>query len=170
MRIKRRSFTLIEGLLVLFLLGFVAFIVGIKIQGSRDSERFKGAVHTLVDRLRLSQELMMLGIDVTCNIEKEARCYKVQILPLQGDASFSLIEKASPLKGIDSIEFLSDEGVGLDLQFISKGCRMPKGTLIVKHKDDEKRIVLPGYPSFIRYDGQKRREEPKFRSEELYPL
>lgn len=174
---KSRSlpFTLLECLLVLFLLSSVAFVVGMRIKGSQESERFKGAAHALLDRLRLSQELMMLGSDVTLKISHEEGFYRLSLLPMQGshELKLSLIGKGSRLKGVDRIEFISDEpkmGEDIELAFVSKGCRMPKGTLLLSNRGEEKRIALPGFPSFVRYEGAKPLRQLSYRSEELYPL
>jgi hypothetical protein len=125
-----------------------------------------------VDRLRLSQELMMLGSDVTLKVAREGQVYKLHMLPMQGakELNFSLIKKGRTLKGIDHITFISDETKDdIELSFVSKGCRMPKGSLMLTHGDETKEIKLPGFPSFIKLRDHNVQTDLFYTSEELYP-
>jgi hypothetical protein len=71
--IKRLHFTLLEILVVIFLLTTVAGFIGIHIKGAYEEQQFMTETESMIDHLQLAQDLMLiLDTDVYFHIVQEA--------------------------------------------------------------------------------------------------
>ncbi len=175
MRTTIRAFTLIEMLLVLLLLSTAAAVVGIQIKGARDEEAFRSASLAFLERVRLSQELMMLGQDVRLEVAKE-KGHRLKILYLNGDDQHKdiLVERGNLIRGLGEVSFYNETEDqlffdDLKLEFLSKGALMPKGWITLKKDSLEKQLYLPGFPAFLAFDRAPKEMNLNYTSEELYP-
>lgn len=154
---KCRQFTLIEMLVVITIIALIAGVVGINSQKALNEQRFQSEVATLVDRLRLAQDLMLLvDADVHFKIEANENAIKYWI---ETEKQFSpqfdtFIKKVSVLKAIHHVAHpLGKDGV-IDLKFLSKGSVISSGNLqlsTVYNSDNFliANIPLNGHPSPI---------------------
>lgn len=163
---KNLKFTLVELLLVISILLMVAGMVGYNIRRAFFEQRFRAEVATVVDTLRLAQDLMLLlnsdvhvlfaddpagGIRYWIEVEK----------PLAASWDRELKRKRPNLKAIHLVEL--DDRVSaikvkdkLDIMFLSGGSVMSKGVLRLFTSDEKDRegvlknyICLMGYPKPI---------------------
>lgn len=157
---KRRPVTLVELLLVLMVLTMVGGLVAINIRRAYQEQAFRAEVATVVDSLRLAQDLMLiLDSDVhvyfAANpqgilswVETEKR--------LTPNWERELKRKRTLLKAIHLVEMEQKEAI-LDVQFLSGGSVMSKGVLGLYSSSNKfqpgvfvSSICLPGIPQPIR--------------------
>lgn len=157
---KRRNLTLIEVLLVLSIIVMLGGVVGINVRGAMAEQNFRNDVQTVVEQLRLSQELMLIaGIDVEVS-------FKAGVMYFHSEDKIDpridrTIKKAIPLKHI--VELTLDGQPDPKIAFMSRGSVMTAGTLILKSKNEEKRIIaFLGAPGPIQAGTSNTKEHPSW--------
>lgn len=166
LKARKRTFTLLELMIVLMILALTLGVVGINVGRAVREQRFRSEVDRVVDKLRLAQELMLIGnvgVDVVFEKVKEGVDFRLEVDgPLTKAWKAEVERPLSPLKAIHWVEF--DETVPrvaapegrLQLQFLSRGSVMSKGLLRLStsERDDDfgtltRYICLSGYPRHI---------------------
>lgn len=184
-RIRRTYFTLLELLVVLFILSFGVVLTGVKLKEAYEEQRFSSECQIVLDQLRLAQDLMLLldadvAVKLTHDPEtKQVNC-SVEVEKPLGGAWTKLIERKHTFSSIRSYQFEENRSDPLLLHF-SLGV-MSQGQLIlteaakgdqIEEKHQKKMIELLGYPSPIEFAGLASQEiKKKDRIEEsqlLYP-
>lgn len=164
---RRRFITLIEFLLVIALLMVVAGLVGLNIRRAFVEQSFRSEVSSVVDTLRLAQDLMLiLNSDVHMLFQDDpvrGIRYWIEVeKPLPSNWDRELKRKRPLLKQVHLVEM--DDKVSvievqdkLDIKFLSGGSVMSKGVLSLYSDDNKNRegvlvssICLKGIPSPIR--------------------
>lgn len=178
--IRKSCFTLLELMVVLFIISFGVVLTGVKIQDVYQEQRFLSETQQVLSHLAMAQDLMLImDTDVKVHFSPEKKNHNIEVWleiekPL--DESWArLVERKLPLSAIRSIEFGGATTKELTLQF-SFG-KMSKGELILIEGDNprdknrkEFAIDLVGYPSPIRKKNGELKEESKTeKSELLYP-
>lgn len=164
MLFRRSFFTLIEMMIVLIIVSVVGGVVAISVNTAINQQRFRTEVSTILDQLRLAQDLMLTMGDVHLKFEEERESKAIVFwldfdFPLAPEWEKELKRKHKNLKAIHRVDF-KDKGQTpqtrgiLDLQFLSGGSVMSQGTLIVStastHETEStltRYICLPGYPT-----------------------
>lgn len=181
--IRRRYITLVELLIVIFVLAMAVGVIGFNIHRALREQHFKTEVELVVDYLRLAQNLMLIMNADTHVVFKSAENEKANLMTLEVDGNISdpLIKlvalKPKRLEYIYLIEFYDknkthNEPGKIDVKFISKGSVMSKGVmhLATNEKSDERGaiaryICIPGYPKPI-YSTLKKDEDPACKEKE----
>lgn len=162
-RYTRLRFTLLEMMVVLFLLSIALAVVGIQISRFLNEQRFLNDVNHIVRQLQTAQDFMLvLDTDVNVKIvyNHESKGFEAGIL-LEKKALKSwrsIVERPAPLlKSIEAVDFESAAGpnehgtdrVGITIRFPAGGVNMSAGTLILSGTSSnlKQKIVLRGYPS-----------------------
>jgi prepilin-type N-terminal cleavage/methylation domain-containing protein len=156
--LRRSYFTLIEMMIVLAVILFVAGSVGINVIKAVKQERFYSGVALIADKLQLAQDLMLLlGADVVVKLqkapEKEGAIYCIiEIEQSVSDTLTRFLNRSSLIEGVSSFSFeessyrfLSDN---VQLKFMSSGTVMSKGMLLLfsQEKKLKEEILLTGNP------------------------
>lgn len=157
--VKSSYFTLLELLIVLFIISFGVLLTGVKLKEAYEEQRFFSEAQQVLSHIAMAQDLMLImdadvqvklahdpeTRQVTCRLEIEK--------PLE-DAWARMIERNLILTAIHSFEFEKGGENPLTLNF-TLGC-MSQGTLtLFEGKQDDARrsekrlfkIELAGYPS-----------------------
>jgi prepilin-type N-terminal cleavage/methylation domain-containing protein len=157
---RRCYFTLLELMIALAVIGSVAGIIGINANKAMRQQRFRAEVSTVVQQLRLAQNLMLvLNQDVKIHFAKDARTgaytHKMSLqCPLESPWEKELLRTPAPLREIVDIKF-SPSGKGsankgpndFELLFLSGGAVMSQGVIELDSRGGEKRtIFLQGAP------------------------
>jgi type II secretory pathway pseudopilin PulG len=181
--VKKSYFTLLELLIVLFIISFGVILTGVKIKEVYREQRFLSAAHQVLNHLAMAQDLMLImDTDVQVKIapdqEKEHLTIWLEIEKPIEEPWARLMERKLSLAAIQSFEFEGSRKKELTLQF-SLG-QMSKGTLILFEEEQGKghrsekrefKITLLGYPSPIGAPEKVIEEQKKSeRSELLYPV
>ncbi len=180
MRFKRNHFTLLEILVVLFLLTLGLALTGVKVKEIYREQQFLSESHQILSHLRMAQDLMIImDTDVDVHFLADKKGEKIDFWlevekPLV-DHWARLVERKLSVRAIQSIEFQGNKDDEMILHF-SLG-KMSKGILQLteKEKNEQKRkhflIKLLGYPSNLQEtkEGQEEGAETN-RSELLYPV
>lgn len=181
--VKKSYFTLLELLIVLFIISLGIILTGVKIKEMYGEQRFLSETQQVLSHLAMAQDLMLImDTDV-----------QVKIAPAKGNGQMHLwlevekpieepwarlIERKLPLVAIQSMEFEESAVKDLTLQFAFG--RMSKGKLILfegeqnktKHTDQRQfEIELLGYPCPLGVKKKESKEQTKSeKSESLYPV
>jgi type II secretory pathway pseudopilin PulG len=178
--IRKSHFTLLELLIVLFIISFGIILTGVKIKDLYQEQRFNSETQQVLSHLAMAQDLMLImDTDVHVKFAPDPEeSEKIQLWleiekPLKKGWA-SLIERKISLAAIKSIEFERRRGSELTLQF-SLG-KMSEGELVLlaekegKGKDSKQReakIDLVGYPRPIRIKGTATEENREVRKNEV---
>jgi hypothetical protein len=139
---KRRQLTLIEVLIVLSIVVMLGGVFAFNIRGPLEDQYFKNDVQKVVERLRLSHQLMLLGpADVELAFNERTMTFKSDD---KLDPRINMmVKKEVILKNIDSITLNGHPNP--TFLFKSQGSVVTHGTLILKaFNGDTRRIVLNG--------------------------
>lgn len=183
MQIVRKScFTLLELLIVLFIISFGMILTGVKIKEVYQEQRFLSEAQRVLSHISMAQDLMLImDADVQVKFGPDPETKKMQVwLEIEKPLEKSwarLIERKLSLAVIQSLEFDEKTEKELTLQF-SLG-HMSKGKLILFEGEQdqgdrsEKRqfeIDLLGYPSPLGVKMANLKEQTKSgKSKSLYP-
>lgn len=139
---KKRSLTLIEMLLVLFLLGTVASVVGFSTLSVLQEEKLNAGKSLFEKRLSFSHELMLMGIDHKLLISSTDKGVDVVMDPERKQLchAFPQALQVTHLKGIEKL-LLDGEPVS-ELLFVSKGLTVPRGECVLQIGKKQKRFSL----------------------------
>lgn len=180
--VRKSYFTLLELLIVLFIISFGIVLTGIKIKDVYQEQRFMSETQQVLSHLAMAQDLMLiLDTDVEVKVapdkENDQILMWLEVEKPVEKAWARLIERKIPLKAIQSLEFQGKASKELSLQF-SLG-RMSKGILTLYEgeqgkshhkKQREFEIELLGYP-YPMGSKQKAFDQTKSdKSELLYPV
>lgn len=178
---RKSCFTLLELLIVLFIISFGIILTGIKIKDLYREQRFLSEAHQVVNHLSMAQDLMMImdtDVQVKFAPDKESKHLQVWLeVEYPVDEPWDrLIERKLTLTAIQSLEFDGRSTKDVVLQF-SFG-KMSQGKLILFGEEEkqtkEKRefeIELLGYPTPLGTQAAKAQEKTKSaKSELLYPI
>lgn len=175
--IKKRFVTLVELLIVIFVLAIAIGVIGFNINRALREQHFKTEVDLVVDYLRLAQNLMLMMNADAHVVFKASEDGKSNLMSLEVDGNLNdpllkvVTKKPKKLEHIYLIEFYDlnkthNEPGKVDVKFISKGSVMSKGVmhLSTNEKNDtkgaiERFICLPGYPKPL-YSTNKEKEDP----------
>lgn len=165
--VKKPCFTLLELLIVLFIISFGVILTGVKVNGIYREQRFLSETQQVLSRLAMAQDLMLISdADVQVKIAPDADS-QLQVW-LEVEKPFEepwarFIEKKLTLQAIRSFEFQENHGKELSLRF-SFG-RMSKGTLTLyegeKNSSSEgraARIELTGMPRPLKIKSGEEKE------------
>ncbi|WP_068468574.1 pilus assembly FimT family protein [Candidatus Protochlamydia phocaeensis] len=180
MRIVRQPcFTLLELLIVLFILSLGLALTGVKLKEAYDEQRFASEVQQVLDRLRMAQDLMLImNADVQVCFSRNAKTKQIECKldiekPIK-DGWANLIERPLALSAIRSYQFNGSQDDPLILRF-SLG-KMSQGQLTLLEASEAKEarkdfIELPGYPSPLVRGGRRIKEKERSEeSQQLYPI
>lgn len=156
---KQQSFTLLEILIVITILGLIAGLIGVNMYKVTRQQKFQQEVDLVVNKLRLAQDLMLIfhgdvhvkfsereddkGIDLTLILDHEVPNPFSQQL----QQPYKLTSIYSP--------YLDGSGSPIDIKFLSNGSVMTKGELSLSSSSSNRKIAitryinLPGYPAPI---------------------
>jgi len=179
--VRKAPFTLLELLVVLFIISFGVILTGVKVKDLYQEQRFFSETQQVLSHLTMAQDLMLImDTDVQVHIapdkkEKQLKMWLEIEKPLE-ERWARLVERKIPLTAIRSLEFKGRPVKELKLQF-SLG-KMSKGELVLFEGEQNKtegkkefKIKFLGYPSSF---GDKKitpGEQGKMeRSELLYPV
>lgn len=179
--VRKSFFTLLELLIVLFIISFGVILTGVKIKDIYREQRFLSEAQQVLSHLSMAQDLMLImDTDVLVHFASDKKDKQLQVWleiekPLEKGWD-RLMERKLSLTAIRSLEFDGSLTQELTLQF-SLG-KMSKGKLILfeeeKKRSQEKKefeIELVGYPSPIGNKKVAQREQAKSsKSELLYPV
>lgn len=175
LKAHRRFATLIETLLVIFILGLLLGLVGINVNKAVHEQRFKTEVALVVNSLRVAQYIMLiLDNDVHVKFKKKEKSISMEIeatCPLKGWDKILLAPRE--LYTIHVVNFkdrLVDKPAkpgSVDIRFLSNGYVMSQGILRLatteasdSDKGLESFICLPGYPATLS-SAEQRPDEPE---------
>lgn len=178
--VRKSFFTLLELLIVLFIISFGVILTGVKVKDLYREQRFLSEVQQVSSHLSMAQDLMLImDADVFVYFSpKEDKQLQVWLeieKPLEKPWA-GLVERKLSLTAIRSAEFGENPNKEFILQF-SLG-KMSKGTLVLfeeeqnRSQDDKKfEIELVGYPSPIggKKVAEKDQTKSNNKSELLYP-
>lgn len=185
MRVLRKSyFTLLELLIVMFLLAFATALTGIKIKQAYDEQRFLSEMQQVVSHLQMAQDLMLVlqaDTKVLFTRDRQNNTYTYRISS-DNKLNNAILDKDHVLTSIRAIEFEGytpkEEGA-IAIDFFSRGMAMSSGRLIFSDQEGSPRegnshqIVLLGYPHFLASEKYQKnvRARPSRSNlgEELYP-
>ena len=179
--VRKSHFTLLELMVVLFIISLCVVLTGVKIKDVYQEQRFLSETQQVLSHLSMAQDLMLImDTDVKVHFAPEKKSGKIEVWmevekPIV-DAWARLVERKLPLTAIGSIEFDGRSEKELTLQF-SLG-KMSQGNLILFEGDNSKNknkkefeIVLLGYPTPLGNKKAALNERRKSeRSEQLYPV
>ena len=171
--VRKIYFTLLELMIVLFIMGIGASLTGVKIKEIYKEQRYLSEIQQLASHLQMAQDLMLImRKDVTFEILRDPTgiiTYKLNVdthLPI-GWAK--IIQKQYWLKSVGRLNFegqsTHDTG-GIILKFLSRGMAMSRGRLIFfktgsespssgEQQDGPHQIILLGRPHFIESGSRK---------------
>ena len=185
--VKKSCFTLLELLIVLFIISFGVILTGVKVRNLYLEQRFLSETQQVLSHLSMAQDLMLImDADVKVKIAPDRESRQL-LMWLDVEKPFEerwgrIVERKIPLSAVQSFAFESSNDKDLTLLF-SPG-KMSKGTLTLyegkndSHLDDKRKfmIELAGYPKNIKgtniEDKERKNHEKDLadKSEILYPL
>ena len=188
MKSVRRTFTLIEMMIVFALISVIAVVVGVNIQQLLAEQRFKTSAASLLDRFQMAQQLMIiLDSDVKVQISKDRDGIWKAIVSVEKNLSGAMkeaLEKNPELTNVQSIGFFDPNGRLIDdeilIQFSSLTQTISRGVLVLSAYDtiDEegplrRMITFTGIPRPLqlseRAEVNRSEQEYFIESDELYP-
>lgn len=184
MVIRRKiHFTLLELLVVFFIISLGMVLTGVKVKEVYQEQRFLSETQQVVNHLAMAQDLMlMMDTDVHIKFASDRKTNQIQLWlevekPLE-EHWIRLIERKIPLTAIQAIAF--DQSAVKDLSLRFSFGKMSQGKLMLfegKHdsssQSDQRQfeIVLQGIPGF--FGLKKQPSENQTLSEKsalLYPI
>lgn len=172
--LKKAHFTLLEVLIVLFILGIGAALTAIKIKDVYQEQRFLTEVQQITGHLQMAQDLMLIiPTDTYVKFYQDPETSKIKYrLDIKKELPPNwqkFIQKEYELSSVKSIYF-NDTSLGrkeIEIQFKSKGADISEGKLIFSKSanpfssDENSResyqIDLLGYPHFIESEKYQKR-------------
>lgn len=170
---QRRCVTLVELLVVIFVLAIAIGVIGFNVHRALREQHFKTEVELVVDYLRLAQNLMLI-MNADAHVVFMAAVNgksNLMILEIDGNLNDPLLkvvtDKPKRLDYIHLIEFYDlnkthNEPGKVDVKFISKGSVMSKGVMRLSTNENpheegalERFICMPGYPKPIQSTDKK---------------
>jgi type II secretory pathway pseudopilin PulG len=166
-RLKRRLMTFMEMMVVLAIISLIGGVVAINIQKAMFEQRFRTEVATVVNQLRLAQNLMLiLDQDVSVKFKQQDNktidFWLEMQCPKDKGWDKELMRRPPPLKTVGVVDFESDEHVEsrevgqLEIRFMSGGTVMSRGVLRLSTSVEannknalERFVCLPGFPAPI---------------------
>jgi hypothetical protein len=153
--VRKGYFTLIELLIVIFIISLGVILTGVKVKGLYDEQRFYSEAQQVLGHLSMAQDLMLImDADVDVKISRDSDHGGVQVQlevekPFDHEQWARFIERKLSLPSIRSLTFDGARESNLKLKFSLGG--MSKGTLTLYEgsgSSDERHyaIVLAGYP------------------------
>ncbi len=179
---KRSCFTLLELLIVLFILSFGVILTGVKIKEVYTEQRFLSEAQQVLSHLAMAQDLMLiLDADVQVKFSQDPRTktltYWIEIEKPLEETWSRLVERKMQLSAIRSYQFTDTKEDHLTLHFTLG--QMSKGTLSLyegaaddSHRSEKRqlKIELVGYPSPLGIASKPIKERDKTaQSQLLYP-
>lgn len=178
--VKKSCFTLLEMLVVLFIISLAVVVTGVKIKEMYQEQRFFSESQQVLSHLSLAQDLMLImDTDVQVHFkQKKGKKGRLEVSlnvekPID-DRWARLVERKLSLSAIHSLEFDRKVDNELTLQF-SLG-KMSQGTLILygaeqKKEEDTKKfeINLLGYPSPLGGNKELIEKNSNRNEQQLYP-
>jgi type II secretory pathway pseudopilin PulG len=173
--LRKGCFTLLELIIVLFIISMGIVLTGVKVKDVFQEQRFLSQSQQVLNHLAMAQDLMLImDADVQVKIDLKSKDLQIWLeieKPLNGPSA-RLIERKIPLTAIHSFEF--DESREKELTLLFSLGRMSKGTLTLyegEHSDKrEFAIQLRGYPTSFRANGKEVKDENQVgKSQLLYP-
>ncbi|MEZ5315281.1 MAG: hypothetical protein R3E91_03605 [Chlamydiales bacterium] len=151
---SKHSFTLLEILLVIALVGLVMGIFAIQLPKAISTEIFEKGISEIKMRITLAEELMLnyrtdVFIDFHYNPEKKGINAIIQTARPLPEKIKNQINRQSLVKGIEMITFGEEQTANPTLYFDSTLGTTPKGKLILKSYNREVSLILKGFPSQI---------------------
>lgn len=159
---RRRHFTLIELILVMTLIALVGGVIAVNIGKAFQQQRFRSEVATVVDTLRLAQDLMLIlqdDVHVIITQNEKGITFRIETeSPLAKNWDAIIRRSHKTLKAIHAVKFLDQlqrpTKMGeLDIKFLSGGTVMSRGVIRLSSTDDDtvtnalrSAICLRGYP------------------------
>ncbi len=172
----RGHFTLLELLVVLFLLSCGALFTGVKVKEMYRQQRFLSQTQQVLNHLAMAQDIMLImDTDVAVTFAKD-RSSGGTTLKLEVDKPLEVswakfVERRVELGAVESVEFHEAPADEILLYF-SLG-QMSRGILVLHGGAKEEEhfcIELPGYPSpLIKGASAVEEESGDARSRDLYP-
>lgn len=161
---KKYFFTLVELLIVIFILALAVGVIGFNINRALREQHFKNEVELVVDYLRLAQNLMLImNADVHVIFETaengSSNLMRLKVDGIQEDNLLKVVTEKP--KKLDSIHYIQFSGENIshadagkaDVKFISKGSVMSHVVIRLSTNQTnnepgvlERFICLPGYP------------------------
>ena len=154
--VKRSYFTLLEILVVLFIISFSVILTGVKVKEIYQEQRFLSETGQVLSHLSMAQDLMLITdsdvvVKIAFNPAGKLQVWLEVEKPFDGPWA-RFVERKLTLNAIQSYEFEEKPGKRESLLF-SLG-KMSQGTLsLYESKKDEKRefhIELVGYPKLLK--------------------
>lgn len=178
--IRKPRFTLIEMLVVLFIISLGVVVTGVKIHEMYQQQRYFSESQQILSHLSLAQDLMLI-MDTDVQVHFEQISGKKKKLKVWLDIEkpieerwARLVERKLSLTAIHSLEFNGKVDKTLILQF-SLG-KMSKGQLILYESEQKKgqdtepfTINLLGYPSPLRESKESVEKDSNRNEQQLYP-
>lgn len=179
--VKKICFTLLELLVVLFIISFGIILTGVKIKDVYQEQRFLSETQQVLSHLSMAQDLMLImDTDVQVHFTPDKKNQQMQVWleiekPLE-EPWARLVERKLSLSAIRSIEF--DDKASQELTLLFSLGRMSKGKLLLfegeQNKNQEKRefeIELVGTPSPLgKKKGTLKEQTQSEKSALLYPI
>ena len=178
--VRRHCFTLLELMIVLFIISFGVILTGVKVKGLYREQRFFSEAEQVLNHLRMAQDLMLImDTDVQVHFAPDRKNDQIQMWlevekPLE-EKWAHLVERKISLVAIRALEFDDRPREQLMLQF-SLG-KMSQGKLALfeernhSQKENGFTIELLGYPSPLgRNKDALKKEEKRVKNERLYPV
>lgn len=157
---SKRSFTLLEILIVLALLSLVTGVGAFNIQRLFTKQRTLNEMETFLDQLRNATELMTLcGADGEIRVAMEGGKWTSEwrpSTPLSEQAKKLIKTEKEIYNNIQDISF--NDLTQFTLGFYSKGFFMSEGQVKLRGNGIERTITLRGYPSPLKLT--EKAEEP----------
>lgn len=144
----KRSFTLLEILIVILLIGLATRAVAFQIPKLLKGESFERGVEQVISKIQLAQELMLdFDTDVNLVLIEEGKGLRVTLEPLNPvpEKIKRSLNRYSLIKGIDTIRF--EEGVQGPLYFDKTLGATPRIELDLIGGGQTVKLCLRGFPS-----------------------
>lgn len=187
-KLKRACFTLLELLIVLFIISFGVILTGVKVKELYQEQRFLSEAQQVLSHLAMAQDLMLImDTDVQVKVAPDPHSRQLQIW-LEVEKPFEepwarFIERKLTLQTIRSFGF--EHGHRKDLTLTFSFGKMSKGILMLyegekndSHSSGKRtfQIELAGYPRPLKGTTGEEKELPKMtrrqseKSKALYPV
>lgn len=134
-------------------------VVGINVRGAMAEQNFRNDVQTVVEQLRLAQELMLIAdADIEISFKEGAMFFRSEdkIDPRIDKR----IKKQIPLRTFSEVTM--DGNPNPQIVFMSSGSVMSSGTLVLKSKNESRSISLRGAPGPIQVGIPNNRIHPSW--------
>lgn len=185
-KLKKSCFTLLELLVVIFIISLGVILTGVKVKEMFQEQRFLSDSQQVLSHLAMAQDLMLItDADVQVKIAPNPESSQLQIW-LEVEKPFDepwarFVERKIPLQAIRSFGFDHSHGKELVLRFslgsMSKGVlTLYEGEKHEAHSSDARKshIELAGYPKPLKVTIGEEKEStigkrPSEKSKGLYP-